>query len=82
MLPVVLHHGFGLGIFRLAGFKYFCGGIDRAIADTGHPLIMSRVHPSAGIITRARQLKEIILRQLEILGKSNEQVIIIGHSMG
>jgi triacylglycerol lipase len=58
-------------------------GIDRAIVERGHPLILSRVHPTAGVATRARQLKEVILRQLEILGRPrDERIIVIGHSMG
>jgi triacylglycerol lipase len=57
-------------------------GIDRALADRGYPLIVSRVHPTAGIETRARQLKEIILRQLDILGRPQERVVVVGHSMG
>src|SRR4051812_34122137 len=85
MLPVVLHHGF-MGLeFRagpvnlLSNFR----GIDRGIAEAGHPLILSRVHPTAGVATRARQLKEIILRQLDILGRpKHERIIVIGHSMG
>jgi triacylglycerol lipase len=58
-------------------------GIDRGISERGHPLILSRVHPTAGVATRARQLKEIILRQLDILGRPHdERIIVIGHSMG
>lgn len=62
-------------------FKYF-RKIDRAIAERGHPVIVTRVHPTAGIARRARQLKEIILRQLDILDRRDERVIIIAHSMG
>ncbi|HZL34138.1 MAG TPA: alpha/beta fold hydrolase [Tepidisphaeraceae bacterium] len=85
MLPLVLHHGFmGLGNFQIGKFRmsYFSGGIERALAARGHPLIVPRVHPTAGIATRARQLKETILRQLDILGRPNDPVIVIGHSMG
>lgn len=84
MTPLVLHHGFlGLG-FRAGPFNlsYF-RGIDRAIAEQGHPLIVSRVHPTAGVATRARQLKEIILRQMDILNRPrSERVVVVGHSMG
>jgi triacylglycerol lipase len=84
MLPVVLHHGF-LGVGFRAGpldLSYF-RGIDRAIAGRGNPLIVSRVHPTAGVETRARQLKETVLRQMEILGRpANERVLIVAHSMG
>ncbi len=84
MLPVVLHHGV-MGFSNLLNgplrMSYF-SGIDRAIADRGHPLIVSHVHPTAGIETRARQLKETILRQLEIQGHSKARVLVIGHSMG
>lgn len=74
----------GFGNFRIGRFRmaYFSGGIERAIAQRGHPLIVTRVHPTAGVATRARQLKQTILRQLEILGRSDEPVIILGHSMG
>ena len=84
MVPIVLHHGF-MGFPNLkAGpytFKYF-RRIDRALLDRGHPVIVTRVHPTAGVATRARQLKEIILRQLEILGRRDQKVVIVGHSMG
>lgn len=85
MAPVVLHHGFfGFGNFSVGPLRlaYFAGGIERAIADRGHPLIISKVHPTAGIATRARQLKETILRQLDILGRPRERLIVIAHSMG
>ena len=62
-------------------FKYF-RKLDRVLAERGHPVIVTRVHPTAGVATRARQLKEIILRQLDILGRRHERVLIIGHSMG
>jgi len=84
MLPVVLHHGlFGTDKVKLGpvNLSYF-RGIDRAISNRGHPLIVTRVHPSSSIENRARQLKEIILRQLDILGRKQQKVILIGHSMG
>jgi triacylglycerol lipase len=84
MIPVVLHHGmFGFGAVNAGPIQisYF-RGIDRAIAAKGHPLIVGRVHPTAAIATRARQLKETILRQLEILGRPHDKVLLIGHSMG
>jgi triacylglycerol lipase len=75
---------FGFGNFQVGRFRlsYFAGGIERAISERGHPLIISRVHPTAGIATRARQLKETILRQLEILGRPHEKIIVLAHSMG
>jgi triacylglycerol lipase len=84
MIPVVLHHGF-MGLeFRAGPMNLLSNfrGIDRAIAGRGHPLILSRVHPTAGVETRARQLKEVILRQLDILGRPQEPVLLIAHSMG
>jgi triacylglycerol lipase len=82
--PIVLHHGlFGVGDIKIGPIKlsYF-RGIDRAIAQRGHPLIVSRVHPTGSIERRARELKENILRQLKLLGREDEQVVILGHSMG
>jgi triacylglycerol lipase len=84
MLPIVLHHGLmgftnvGIGKLRLAYFQ----GIDRAIQDRGHPIIIPSVHPTSSIAMRARQLKTHILRELKKLGKTDQKVIIIGHSMG
>ena len=85
MIPVVLHHGvLGFSYLRLGKFQfqYFSGGIETAIAERGHPLMVCKVHPTAGIDVRARQLKETILRQLEIIKRPDEQVIILAHSMG
>lgn len=82
-VPIVLHHGFGalpnlrLGPLRLNYFH----GVDRAIAER-HPLILTRVHPTAGVEYRARQLKDAILRQLDIQGHARSPVVIVGHSMG
>src|SRR2546422_740341 len=61
MLPVVvLHHGlFGTGDLKVGPLKFsYFRKIDRAIADRGHPLIVTRVHPSSSVENRARQLKE------------------------
>jgi triacylglycerol lipase len=85
MIPIVLHHGFMGFEFRAGPLNVISNfrGIDHAFVERGHPLIISRVHPTAGIATRARQLKEIILRQLDILGRpKDERLIVIGHSMG
>jgi triacylglycerol lipase len=84
MIPIILHHGL-LGFPSMkAGplkFRYF-RKIDQVLAARGHPVIITRVHPTAGIETRARQLKETILRQLDILGRRGERVVIVAHSMG
>ena len=85
MIPVVLHHGvLGLSNLRIGRlrFPYFRGGIETAIRDRGHPLITPQVHPTAGIARRAQQLKSIIFRNLEILGRPDDSVVVIAHSMG
>jgi triacylglycerol lipase len=84
MIPVVLHHGlFGYDELRLGWLRiqYFLG-IDQAIRKRGHPLIVPCVHPCASIAHRAEQLKQSILKQLDGLGRPNERVIVIGHSLG
>jgi triacylglycerol lipase len=84
LMPVVLHHGlFGLGDVKLGPMKlsYF-SGIDQAVAERGHPLIVTRVHPSSSVEKRARQLKESVRRQLTRIGRPREKVILIGHSLG
>jgi triacylglycerol lipase len=84
MNPIVLHHGlFGFGDIGIGPVKlrYF-RGIDTAIQERGHPLIVSRVHPSGSIERRARQLRDNILAGLKDAGRANERVIIIAHSMG
>jgi triacylglycerol lipase len=85
MLPIVLHHGLlgsgdiAIGPVKLSYFR----GIDRAIAARGHPVIVSRVHPTGSIELRARQLKVNILRGLKQLGlPRNTRVLVIAHSMG
>ncbi|MGB7160686.1 MAG: alpha/beta fold hydrolase [Tepidisphaeraceae bacterium] len=84
MTPIVLHHGlFGFGDIKIGPLKlsYFTG-IDRAITDRGHPLIVSRVHPTGSIERRARELKVTIRRQLKSLDREKQKVVIIAHSMG
>jgi triacylglycerol lipase len=85
MCPIILHHGiFGIGNFRVGPIyvPFFRGGIERALAERGHPLIATRVHPTAGVADRAWQLKESILRQLADRQLEDRPVLIIAHSMG
>jgi triacylglycerol lipase len=82
MIPIVLHHGFmGFGDVAVGPVKvaYF-RGIDRALAKRGHPIIVSRVHPTGSIELRARQLKDHILRELK--EHELERILIVAHSMG
>ncbi len=84
LMPVVLHHGlFGVGDMKIGMLKlsYF-RGIDRAIEQRGHPLIVTWVHPSSSVEKRAGQLKENLIRQLTAMGRPRDKVILIGHSMG
>lgn len=84
MTPIVLQHGlFGFGNFELGKIKlsYF-HKIDRALEERGHPLIISRVHPTGPIRIRAMQLKKTILAEQKRLGIERQRVVIIAHSMG
>ncbi len=84
MIPVVLHHGlFGRDAIRLGPLRlsYF-SKIDRAIADRGHLVIQTRVHPTASVERRSRELKQQILDRLESAGQPRAKVLLIAHSMG
>jgi triacylglycerol lipase len=84
VIPIVMHHGlFGFGNIKAGPieFSYF-HGIDRALAQRGHRVIVSRVHPTAGIERRARQLKESILKHLPFLAPHGEKLLLIAHSLG
>jgi triacylglycerol lipase len=84
MLPVVMHHGmFGFGNLKAGPIEisYF-HGIDRAIAAVGHRVIVSRVHPTAGVEKRAGQLRDTILRELPFLSPRGEKIVLIAHSLG
>jgi triacylglycerol lipase len=84
MPPLVLHHGVcGFGDFQIGplSLAYF-QGIDRALLDRGFSMINTRVHPTAGIATRAMQLKGQILANLERNGMPAQRVLIVAHSMG
>jgi len=82
--PVVFHHGlFGYGELRIGGLvRSYFNGVERAVASRGFPVIVSSVHPTASITTRARQLKETILQRTRDMGRAADKVILIAHSMG
>ena len=85
MIPIVLHHGiFNFLTFEFGKFKRstFSSAVENAIAGRGHPLIVSKVQPVAGIATRAQELKETIERHIDLLGRPDDKVIVIAHSMG
>lgn len=84
MLPVILHHGlFGYDELRIGPLRRtYWHQIDRAISHRGHPVIAARVHPTASVETRARQLKQQILDRLEGLNLLGHRVLVIAHSMG
>jgi len=84
MTPLVLHHGlFGHGDWQLGPLKWrYFNQIDEKIAARGYPIIIPGVHPTAGVTTRARQLKQIILARLAEMNRRDKQVVIIAHSLG
>jgi triacylglycerol lipase len=84
MTPIVLQHGlFGFSDVSVGKLKFsYFHGIDDAIIARGHPVIVSRVHPTSSIETRAKQLKLHILTQLRAIGRPKDRVIIFAHSMG
>lgn len=84
-LPIVLHHGLfgydqvGLDRFRWAYFQ----GIDKALRKAGHPVILTKVHPTGGVAKRAEQLKGFIEESLDRNGFSaSQKVLLVAHSMG
>lgn len=82
MFPVVLHHGLlGLNV-QIGGkrlWRYWAGGIEESIRDAGHALLVSQVHPTGSIATRAEQLRDCIN---DALGKTAYRLVILAHSMG
>jgi triacylglycerol lipase len=84
MQPVILHHGFlGHGDLQLGPLRWrYVPGIDRAISQAGHPVIVTNVHPTSSIENRAIQLKEMIIKRLAGMGGSGEKAILMAHSMG
>jgi len=78
--PIVLAHGlFGfsrIGLGRLTLTSYF-RGIPELLRGAGNRVLVTRVHPIAGVEFRARRLGDRILGAL-----GEEPVHIIGHSMG
>ena len=84
MTPIVLHHGlFGYGHLRVGPLdvNYF-RGIDRSLADAGHDVLVTHVHPTASIERRAAQLKRSLLGQLHERGLAKRKVVILAHSLG
>lgn len=82
--PVVLHHGLfapgerQLGPVRTRSFP----GIHQAIERRGHPVMATTIHPSAGIVTRAGQLRDSILRFKQTTANPAERVVVVAHSLG
>jgi len=50
------------------------------MAARGNPIIVTRVHPTAGVVRRARELKEVILRQFDLMKR--DKAVVVAHSMG
>ena len=83
--PIILHHGLfgydtvGVGKFRWAYFQ----GIDKAIRRLGAPVIVTKVHPTGGIVRRATQLKAAIESGLaELNGDGHGKILLVAHSLG
>jgi triacylglycerol lipase len=81
---VVLHHGlFGHGELRFGPFTWeYFHRIGKAIAARGYSLLSPGVHPTAGVATRAAQLKDVILARFPSLLSGSDRIVIIAHSMG
>src|SRR3954451_23239426 len=78
--PIVLAHGLfgfrriGLGPVTLA---WYFRGIPGILRDAGNRVLVTRVHPTAGVDRRAKKLGEQILEAFP-----DEPFHLIGHSMG
>jgi triacylglycerol lipase len=70
--------GLKLGPITLRYFR----GIDSALGDREREVFIPRVHPTAGIAHRAEQLKQQIVARLDQIGRGDDPVIIVAHSMG
>src|ERR1700750_962542 len=84
MTPIVLQHGlFGFSDIKVGKLKlsYF-HGIDRAIEERGHAVIVSRVHPTGSFEIRAREVRAHIFSSLRELKQPKARVVIVAHSMG
>ncbi|MGL6094760.1 MAG: esterase/lipase family protein [Fimbriiglobus sp.] len=79
-LPVVLAHGL-CGFDRLIGRRRpateFFPGVRPALEAAGHRVLVAKVSPTAGVETRAAELKALIRREV---GRS--PVHVVGHSLG
>lgn len=79
--PIVLAHGL-CGFDRLFGCRrpgiaeYF-PGVRRQLEASGATVLVARVSPTAGITTRAAELRAFIRREV-----GRQPVHVIGHSMG
>lgn len=83
MCPIVLLHGiFGYNQLKLGplAIHYFGGGIARAIAKRGHPVLTPGVHPTGSIARRAQQIKAALVPFLAEHG--GQKAVLIAHSMG
>lgn len=60
----------------------YWNGIDETIAAAGYPVLITSVHPTAGISRRARQLRDQLLRMLEARSAGDARLVILAHSMG
>jgi triacylglycerol lipase len=82
---IFLHHGlFGFSGLSIAGIKtrYFAGDIEHILGQGDNVVTATRVHPSASIETRARQLKAQILMRCRAMNCRDARVTIVAHSMG
>lgn len=81
---VVLHHGmWGWDAIRWGPVStHYWNTIDDAIAAAGYDVIVTRVHPSAGVRRRARELHDFLTPVLNRPDRRDEPVILLGHSMG
>jgi triacylglycerol lipase len=81
MAVIILHHGLLGGGMQLGNLKWVSFRmIDTAIAQKGHQVYVSAVHPTASVQKRARQLQKWMLSLLAEF--NSEPVILVAHSMG
>ena len=77
---VVLHHGLWVRPGPVS--TQYWHGIDQALAAQGYDVLVTEVHRSAGVATRAAQLRQQIVRHLNRFDREHEKVAIIAHGVG